>query len=202
MNPPSQPSSPALSDEDDAVRQEVAKALGMLHDPRAVGPLIYALQDENAPVRATVVAAPAEPGNERAIEPLVALLAQDKNTVCSSTCGECSGERLVREIAHPVFAPIVSALKDRDPIVRNMAVTALGRLSDTRIHDLLLELLKNPDECVRSAAILILAHVGDERALPALTWIQQNDTGSSGANKIKNRATYALQHIQERQKKR
>ena len=71
----------ALSDEDDAVRQEVAKALGKLHDPRAVGPLIHALQDENAPVRATVVAVLAEPGNERAIEPLVALLIQDENTL-------------------------------------------------------------------------------------------------------------------------
>jgi HEAT repeat protein len=101
-----------------------------------------------------------------------------------------------------VFAPIVSALKDLDPIVRRMAVTALGKLSDTRIHDLLLELLKNPDGDVRSAAVLTLAQVGDERALPALTWIQQNDTGSSGANKIKDHATYALQHIQERQQKR
>ncbi len=46
-------------------------------------------------------------------------------------------------------------------------MTALGKLSDTRIHDLLLELLNNPDGCVRSAAALTLAHVGDERALPA-----------------------------------
>ena len=191
----------ALSDEDDAVRQEVAKALGKLHDPRAVGPLIHALQDENAPVRATVVAVLAEPGNERAIEPLVALLAQDKNTFVRARAVSALGTLGQRDSA-PVFAPIVSALKDRDPIVRNMAVTALGRLSDTRIHDLLLELLNNPDECVRSAAILTLAHVGDERALPALTWIQQNDTGSSGANKIKDRATYALQHVQERQQKR
>lgn len=191
----------ALSDEDSTVRQEVAEALGKLHDPRAVDPLMNALQDENTPVRASAVAALAKLGNERAIEPLIALLTQDKNTFVRARAVSALGT-LGQVDSASVFVPIVSALKDRDPIVRSMAVTALGKLSDTCIHDLLLELLNNPDGDVRSAAVLTLAHVGDERALPALTWIQQNDTGYSGANKIKDHATYALQHIQERQQKR
>jgi HEAT repeat protein len=58
--------------------------------------------------------------------------------------------------------------------------------------------LKDPDGRVRSAAVLTLGKTGDERALPSLVWVQQNDPGYSGANKIKDHATYAIQRIQER----
>jgi HEAT repeat protein len=186
----------ALSDEDDNVRQGVAEVLGKLRDPRAVDPLINALQDEKSIVRAYAADALAELGGERAIEPLVALLTDEDWYVRTRTLfalGQLGGPL--------VFAPLVSALEDREPRVRSAAVSALGKLQDARIYDVLLEVLSDPDGRVRSAAVLAFGRVGDERALPALTWIQQNDSGYSGANKVKDHATYAIQRIQERQQK-
>ena len=58
----------ALTDEDDNVRQGVAEALGQLHDPRAVGPLVKAVQDEKSIVRAYVADALAKLGDKRAID--------------------------------------------------------------------------------------------------------------------------------------
>jgi HEAT repeat protein len=186
----------ALSDEDDNVRQGVAEALGQLHDPRTVGPLVKALQDETSIVRAYVADALAKLGDKRAIEPLIALLTDEDWYVRAhvlSALGQLGGPS--------VFAPLVSALDDQEPWVRSAAVYGLGKLQDARIQNILLEALKDSDGRVRSAAALTLGKIGDERALPALTWVQQNDSGYSGANKVKDYATYAIQGIQERHQK-
>src|SRR3954468_19908326 len=54
----------------------------------------------------------------------------------------------------------------RDPvaIVRAEAIAALGRSEDTRVVDLLGELLSDDDEAVQARAAMSLAQVGNEKA--------------------------------------
>lgn len=187
----------ALSDEDDTVRQGVIEALGKLRDPRAVDPLIKALQDETSIVRGRAAAALAQIGDDHAIGPLTALLADAEWSVrvrAISALGQLGSQS--------VFALLVDALKDQEPRVRNAIVLVLGKLQDERLVDILLDVLSDPDGRVRAAAASMLGQRGDERALPALYWMQQNDTGYAGANKVSASAVRAIQSIQERCQKR
>lgn len=196
--PAFQPLLRALKDEDGNVRQEVVEALGKLRDPRTLGPLIHALQDEQDAVRTSAADALAKLGDKRAIEPLIALLSDEHWLV---RIRALSALRKLGGLS--MFDYVVGALDDHDPKVREAAIGALGELQDTRVQDILLGALKDPDSCVRSTAILILGKIGDERALPALYWIQQNDTSfDTRGNKMRNEATRALQRIQERQQNR
>lgn len=183
----------AAKDEDENVRRGAIEALGQLHDARGVDSLIAALQDKDSLIRASSADALARIGDPRAIEPLIALLDDDDSHVRSHAffaLAELGGSSVLTSLA--------SGLNDPDPQVRRTVLHSLGKLQDPRIHDLLLEALKDVDAQVRSAAILTLSRVGDERALPALTWIKQNDTSYAGANKVKDHAAYAIQNIQRR----
>ncbi|GCE12005.1 HEAT repeat domain-containing protein [Tengunoibacter tsumagoiensis] len=182
-----------LTDEDDNVREGGASALAELYDPQAIDPLINALQDKKHLVRAHAADALAKLGNKRAIKPLIVLLADDSwyvRTRAIFALGQLGGSS--------VFASLTNTLEDQDPRIRSAAVSVLGQLQDTRIHDVLLKVLSDPDGNVRSDAVLAFARSGDTRALSALSWIQQNDPGYSGVNRIKDTATYAIQCIQER----
>lgn len=176
--------------------QKAATALAAIGEP-SLPALLTALLDEDDNVRQGVVEALVMLRDPRAVDPLIKVLQDDEDwyvrTQSLFALGLLGGPS--------VFVPLVGALEDRDPRVRRTAVSVLGKLQDARIHDVLLEALNDPDGRVRSAVVLAFAEIGDERALPALTWIQQNDSGSSGANKVKDHATYAIQRIQERQQK-
>lgn len=194
--PALQPLLMALKDEDENVRRGATESLGQLRDPRSVDALITVLQDGESVVRVIAVDALAKVGDKRAVEPLVALL-KDKDWYI-----RCRTLYALGELKGPaVYVPLVSGLDDLEPRVRSAAVYGLGKLQNAPIHDHLLTALKDPDARVRSAAILTLSKVGDERALPALFWVEQNDTGYSGVNRVKDHATYAIQRIQERQQK-
>jgi HEAT repeat protein len=213
----------ALDDEDDNVRHWSAVALGKLTDPRAVEPLLHALQDEKSLVRAVAAEALGQIGESRAIDPLVALLKDEDHYVRLRTCyalGDIGGVS--------VFDPLVRGLSDLEPDVRSAAVVNLGRIHGMHVPgldpdpaperrraaieslkrvqgehvlDLFLDALRDPAGKVCAAAAHALGQLGDERALPALQWIQDNDSGYAGANKVKDAAAWAIQRIQEQGKK-
>ena len=66
-----------LADEDDEVRTESAKALGLLSDRRAVQPLIACLEDLNVDFRRATVRALGQIGDSLAVGPLIARLADE-----------------------------------------------------------------------------------------------------------------------------
>jgi hypothetical protein len=213
----------ALSDMDENVRHWSAVALGKLTDPRAVEALLQALRDENGLVRAVAAEALGRIGEDRAIDPLMSLLKDEDPYVRLRTCyalGDIGG------IA--VFDPLVSALHDLEPDVRRAAMVNVGRIhgmsvpgldpepASQRRHaaiervigmhgehllDLFLNALHDPAGGVRAAAAAALGWLGDERALPALQWIQDTDSGYAGANTVKGAAARAIQRIQKQDQK-
>ena len=67
----------ALKSTDDDIREEAARALGELQDPRGVTPLIDALADPNHYVRREAAKSLGRLGDERAIPPLINALKDD-----------------------------------------------------------------------------------------------------------------------------
>jgi HEAT repeat protein len=82
----------ALGDEDEAVRRNVALALGELDDPRSEGeldaivePLVAALQDPAPLVRVSAASALGRMKSERAVEPLEHLAQDDPDELVRKT---------------------------------------------------------------------------------------------------------------------
>ncbi len=67
----------ALKDEDQKVRENAAKTLGLIKDPQAVEPLIDTLQDSEIFVRQSAAVALGEMKDFRAIGPLILALKDD-----------------------------------------------------------------------------------------------------------------------------
>jgi len=151
----------ALRDEDWAVREEAATALGGFRDRRAVEPLIAVLRDSDRAVREAAVTALTAIG-EPAIEPLGACL-QDRNLA-------------VQEYAAAILASIgdarvvdrlVASLSSADWIVRMHAARALGRIGEARAIPALMPLLQDKVKAVREEASGALARLGPA-AIPVL----------------------------------
>jgi len=212
-----------LQDSNSVVRSGVIDALGQLRDTRAVDPLVRMLQDEDRQVRADAAEALGSIGDQNAVEPLVALLTDEDRYVRCQACYALGDIGTLR-----VFDPLVTVFNDPDPHVRHAAVVNLARLQGMRIRgldpdpesetrhatieqlkstqgertlDLLLGALRDSAGTVRSSAAYALGQIGDERVMPALAWVEQNDSGYAGANKVKDSAARAIQSIQERYQK-
>ena len=83
-------------------------------------------------------------------------------------------EEIVKEIGlknipeFPIVVWFIKALRDKDPIVRQDAVEALGIIGDKRATEPLIKALRNKDEIVRDYAVKALETFGDERAVEPL----------------------------------
>src|SRR5688500_14615311 len=151
----------ALKDDDWAVREDAAKALGLLKDSRAVVPLISLLRDSDRAVR------------QSAIHALIAI-GQSSVPALSDYLGDGSlqVQEAVSEVLAAVgdvraFAPLVTALISGDWIVRMHAAKALGRIADPRAVDSLIPLLQDTVKAVREEAAGALAEIGTA-SIPSL----------------------------------
>ena len=151
----------ALKDEDWAIREEAATALGTFRDPRAVGPLVCLLRDGDRAVRQAAIGALTAIG-----EPSVPVLGlclsdpqPDVQEAASSVLALIGDER--------VLLPLIEALGNRDWIVRMHAAKALGRIKHARAIEPLIPLLQDKVKAVREEATIALAEIGDA-ALPSL----------------------------------
>ncbi len=151
----------ALRDDDWAIREEAAVALGALRDPRAVAPLVSLLRDKDRAVREAAIGALAAIG-----EPSISVL------------GLCLSDpmALVQEAASTVLAsiadervlePLIASLRNRDWIVRMHAAKALGRIGHSAAVTPLISLLQDSVKAVREETAAALAAIGDA-AIPSL----------------------------------
>ena len=151
----------ALKDEDWAIREEAATALGTFRDPRAVGPLVSLLRDADRAVRQAAVGALTAIGE--ASVPVLGLCLSDPQPgvqeAASSVLSLIADER--------VLAPLIASLENPDWIVRMHAAKALGRVKDGRAIEPLVPLLQDKVKAVREEATTALAEIGDP-ALPSL----------------------------------
>ena len=145
----------ALKDEDWSIREEAATMLGTLRDPRAVAPLVSVLRDGDRAVRdaaSTALLAIGEP----AVTTLGACLSDPVLTV-----QELASSVLATIADARVLAPLISALKSPDWIVRMHAAKALGRIKDPGTVTVLMPLLQDNVKAVREETSTALAAVGN-----------------------------------------
>jgi HEAT repeat protein len=158
----------ALKDEDWAIREEAARLLGQLKDPRAVVPLVSLLRDQDRSVR------------EAAMEALRAIGAPAVDALGSSltesslAVQEAASAILATIADERVLTPLLLALKSSDWIVRMHAAQALGRVKSADTVEVLIPLLQDKVKAVREEAATALAAVGDA-AIPCLVRALQHE---------------------------
>ncbi len=151
----------ALKDEDWAIREDAATALGTLRGPRAVGPLVTLLRDSDRAVREAAIGALTALG-EPAVTALGACLTDGELSV------QEGASAILAVIADArVLAPLVASLKSPDWIVRMHAVKALGHIRDSGAVEPLIPLLQDKVKAVREETSAALAAIG-EAAIPSL----------------------------------
>jgi HEAT repeat protein len=151
----------ALKDEDWAIREEAATALGTLRDPRAVVPLVSVLRDSDRAVREAAIGALTAIGEPSV--PALGLCLSDPQLgvqeAASAVLASIADER--------VLAPLIASLGNRDWIVRMHAAKALGRIKDLGSIEPLIPLLQDKVKAVREETTAALAAIG-EAAIPSL----------------------------------
>src|SRR3989441_191278 len=169
----------ALTDPDDATREEAAQALIKLADPAATDALIEALQDDYWSVRMHAGHALARIGDPKATKGLMALFKDTSKLV------RVAATIALTQIGEPTVAPLIEGLKDENFQVRLHSVQALGGITsdyptgrswlrDSRPVPPLIALLKDKDRAVREDAAIALGMIGDPSAVPALIEAMQD----------------------------
>lgn len=153
----------ALGAESSLVRENAARALGGIGDPRAVEPLVGAmvgaLADDGVAYRAAE--AVGRIGDPRAVEPLISALAGQNQTVrrlAVEVLGQIGDPRAVE--------PLIGALADQHPDVRRAAANALRNMAALAFMPVI-DALADQDRNVRQSAVAILGDIaspwGDRR---------------------------------------
>ncbi len=159
----------ALKDEDWAIREEAATALGTLRDPRAVVPLVSVLRDSDRAVREAAIAALTAIGEPSV--PALGLCLSDPQLgvqeAASAVLAAIADERVV--------APLIASLKNRDWIVRMHAAKALGRIKAPGSIEPLIPLLQDKVKAVREETTGALAAIGDAAIPPLLAALTHSE---------------------------
>ncbi|HMU55263.1 MAG TPA: HEAT repeat domain-containing protein [Nitrospira sp.] len=177
-----------LKDPDWVVRREAAITLGEMADERCVEPLCQALRDGDWQVREVAVDGLGQIGSP-AVEMLLKLLRDwDVRKYAIAALGKIRDERVLDplmlqlrndefkddatnalvELGAPALSRLVTALKDKDELVRKQAVLALGRIKHTDAIDPLIEMLADKDWFTRLTAAAALEAIGDDRGREAI----------------------------------
>lgn len=192
----------ALGDAHSRVRDTVAFTLGQIPDIRSVGPLINTLTDPVDEISGHAAWALGETGDLRAVEPLIQVLEKPS----SPNTQRFAIESLAKFGDKRAVEPLIGLLKET---YYARLATILGNLGDCRAVEPLLQTLKtNPDPkkynghypVYRYYAVRALGKLNDERALPLLKQIHEQDTQPVLKGKsVSDMAKVALSRIQERQ---
>jgi hypothetical protein len=191
-----------LRAKDDDTREEAARALGEIQNPRVIDPLISALRDDNRYVRNEAARSlgrikdrycreGAAEGlgdmGEKAVSPLIGgLTDQDWHVRMGAVIA-------LRIIGDPDAVPYIEELlSDENRFVRREAVKSLGRIGNEHTTDALVKALSDEDAGVRMRAIGALARCGRESAIEPII-AALNDEDSS----VRLRATRALEEMED-----
>ena len=159
----------ALQDEDWAVREEAAEALGSLKDARAVLPLVRLLADSDRSVRTAAVAALTAIGAP-AVVPVGEGLRHSNLNVQEAAASILSAIADAR-----VLDGLMAALRSTDWVVRMHAAKALGRIGEARAVGALLPLLQDKVKAVREDVVAALALIGPEAVAPLMATLSHEE---------------------------
>lgn len=164
----------ALGSESWIVRANAATALGKMRHPLAEGPLIEALKDSRPEVQHAAIAALGCVGGPSAFEALRGVLLQNPETdakiAAAWSLGELGDARIIDDLINYSHHESVD--------LAAVAVAALGRFSDTRARNYLLEIIRTLGSFpVWNEAAAALASVGDLSAEDIFVEYMERDYG-------------------------
>lgn len=142
--------------------EAAAIALSMIGKP-AIGRLIPALDRENEAVRRAATDALCRMG-PTALDPMLECMSDPRALVrqgAARVLGHTKDDQAIW--------PLIRALKDRIPLVRQEATDALVTLGDLALHPLMQTLRSSRDRRQRQSVALALGRIGDPEAVPVLT---------------------------------
>ncbi len=140
---------------------EAMGALGLLRSRRAVPLIIPFIKDKDE----GAVTALGRIGDQRGVEPILASLKGLKET--ERRYGDASILAL-RRIGSPAFPALVRELRSPDPLMRNIAASALVGSSSSQVNGPLMAALKDAEPEVRASAAAALGWKGNVEAVSAL----------------------------------
>jgi HEAT repeat protein len=174
------------------VREQAARALGLIGDRSAVPYLIAALEDPEFRVGVEAARALGRLGDDRAVDPLATLLnssdteLRETAVIALAQLGAASVKRLVAILSHSSFSaaqaaaralagigdpqaigPLLAGLRHADSAVRAEVIEALAQTGQAAVAPLLATLQQETPQ-VRQGAIRALAKIKDVRAIPGL----------------------------------
>ena len=149
----------ALSYKDADVRSAACRALRIIKDIRAVGPLLVLLKDPNESMRREAIYALGELEDPRVADALLPILA-DKSSFPATA-------HVLADLKDPrLYDHLVKALEDDD--LRGSAAWTMGGLGDPRAVKLLVPLLTHADLKTRQAVIYALFRFQSPEAIDQL----------------------------------
>ncbi len=151
-----------LRDDDSAIRQEAALALGILNGTEAIPALVSSLKDPEASVRGAAATALGKIGTPAEGKALIPLLADDSAGVRNRVL-QAVGVLRVKE-AGPALRQLYEANRRKESGAKILA--ALSRIGDPAQADLFGELLQDPDPDRKRLAIEGLGRISDPSRLP------------------------------------
>jgi len=75
-----------------------------------------------------------------------------------------------------IIDPLIAAIYDKEPLVREASVQALGKIGNAKAVPHLIPLLRSPSLAMRLSAIKALESIGDPQAIPYLEDIAEKDS--------------------------
>lgn len=141
----------AMSDVDERMRRNAAKALGALGDARAFQPLIAALSDADEDVRGSAVSALGMRGDARAVEPLSIRLSNEENysvfNEIITALGRIGNLQAIQSLTE-------LASNDKFAIeLRQQAIRQLGKISDDQAISSIIDLMKDNDNDIFNTSV-------------------------------------------------
>lgn len=160
------------------VRQAAAVALGAIGDKGGKDSLIRALLDRSVGVRVASVQA------------LAAVMGEDAEMFCLQALED--GKRYVRAAAleslgeagakEQIDMLMRTAEKDKDPMMRTAAVTALGKFDEDHVRSFLISRLAEEDWVVAATVVSAIGEQRDLAAIPSLVDIYRTRTTRQDGN--------------------
>ena len=163
----------ALRDQDPAIREQAALALGILNARSTLPALTNALRDPDAGVRGAAATAIGKVGTAADGRVLIPLLA-DGDTEVRNRVLQAVGVLRVREAGAPL-RQLYEANRRRESGTRVLA--AIARIGDPAHADLFQEVVQDPDPERKRLAIEGLGRISDAARLPAFKKDYQREKG-------------------------
>jgi len=158
--------------ESDAGMQDAASQALVKTGQPAIGPLIRMLRMAGNPLRRRAAEVLVRTRG-LAVKPLIDALADDAEVRATAS------EALVK-IGEPSLGPLMRALNDSNPVVREEAATALGLIGDPRAVAPLIQVMKTKDRGLGPRAAEALVKLGKPAAGPLVALLKETDAGLRG----------------------